>query len=127
MNKKKTKIIYWITTLLFLLPTAGSGIPELFFSAPEQVVNSLIKLSYPLYITKILGLAKILGAIAIFYDKKVKLKEWAYAGFTFLFIGAMLSHILAGDAVNAPAPFIILIIMSVSYFTWNKIITKDII
>lgn len=118
---KKNKMVYWTLTILFLLPTAGSGIPELFTSGPEQVVASLQLLGYPLYLMKILGLAKILGAVAILGNFSEKLKEWAYAGFTFNFIGAAASHALADDYGNIAAPIIILALSLGSYFFWNKI------
>lgn len=121
MNHKNIKISYWILTLLFLIPTAGSGIPELFMGEPQQTVESLIRLGYPLYLMKILGFSKILGSIAILSNKSPRLKEWAYAGFTFNFLGATASHILAGDASSAPIPFTIFMIMLGSYFTWHKL------
>ena len=113
---KKMNIAYWIITVLVLLPTAGSGIAELIGKAPEQTIKSLQLLGYPLYIMKILGTAKLLGAIAILSGKHKTLKEWAYAGFTFNFLGATASHVLAGDSANAPMPMIFLILLLVSYF-----------
>jgi hypothetical protein len=53
----------------------------------------------------ILGLAKILGAFTLVGNRPVCLMEWAYAGFSFLFLGAAASHMLANDATHAPVPF----------------------
>ena len=116
---KKNKTIYWILTLLFVLPTAGSGIPEFFTEGPGMVVQTLHQLGYPPYLMKILALAKLLGALAILTGKYRVLKEWAYAGFAFLFLGATASHILAGDLPHAPAPFVMLLIMFGSYYYWK--------
>jgi DoxX-like family len=69
---------------------------------------------------KILGLAKILGAIAILTRQSPKLTEWAYAGFAFDFLGATASHLLAGDSAHAPVPFIFFVLLMGSYFLWNK-------
>lgn len=121
----KNKIGYWILTLLVVLPSAGSAIPELFTNGPEQVVQSLQALGYPLYFLKILGLAKILGAIAIVTNKSPKLKEWAYAGFTFEFLGATASHILAGDAAHAGFPFVFFVLLMGSYYFNSKIQTAN--
>ena len=117
---KRNKFLYWILTLLVLAPTAGSGIPELFTSGPEAVLQAYHTLGYPLYLLKILGLSKILGAIAILYGRFPKLKEWAYAGFTFNFLGATASHLMAGDAAHAPFPFIFFLLLMGSYYFWNK-------
>jgi hypothetical protein len=114
MTKAK-QIAYWAVTLLVLLPTAGSGIPELFSHGPAATVQSLHTLGYPLYLMKITGLAKILGAITLLLNRPQFLVEWAYAGFSFLLLGATASHLLAGDWVHAPIPFTFLVLLMVSY------------
>jgi hypothetical protein len=114
MTKAK-QIAYWAVTLLVLLPTAGSGIPELFSHGPAATVQSLHTLGYPLYLMKITGLAKILGAITLLLNRPQLLVEWAYAGFSFLLLGATASHLLAGDWAHAPIPFTFLVLLMVSY------------
>lgn len=115
-DSKRTKLGYWILTTLVLLPTVGSGIPELFTGGPEATAQSLQLLGYPLYLMRILGAAKILGGIAILSGKSKTLKEWAYAGFAFDFLGATASHILAGDSIHAPMPFIFFALLMGSYY-----------
>ena len=56
------RILHWVFTLLVLLPTAASGIPDLFTHGLKATVQSYLLLGYPLYLMKILGFAKILGA-----------------------------------------------------------------
>jgi hypothetical protein len=73
---ERNKLFYWILTILVLAPTAGSGIPELFTRGPAMTVQSFHLLGYPLYLLKILGLAKILGAVAILTGRLPKMKEW---------------------------------------------------
>jgi uncharacterized membrane protein YphA (DoxX/SURF4 family) len=118
---KTNKIFYWILTLIVVVPAAGSGIFELFTNGPEAVVQSMHTLGYPLYLMKILGLAKIFGAIAILSDKSPRLKEWAYAGFTFDFVGATASHLFADDAGHAAFPFLFFLFLMGSLFFWDKI------
>jgi len=108
-------VAYWILTLLMVMPTAGSGIPELFLHGPAQPVQSLQTLGYPLYLMKILGLAKVLGAITVLANRPVRFVEWAYAGFSFLFLGATASHMLANDATHAPVPFCFFLLLLGSY------------
>jgi uncharacterized membrane protein YphA (DoxX/SURF4 family) len=121
MNANKRNIIsYWVLTILALAPTAGLGIPELFTHGPEMTVERFHTLGYPLYLMKILGLSKILGAIAILTGLSPKLKEWAYAGFTFDFLGATASQILAADYGHAPIPFVFFLLLMGSYFFWNQ-------
>ena len=116
MTRKQTTVLYWVLTLLVLLPTAGSGIPELFTDGPQSVAQTMLALGYPLYLMKMLGFAKILGAIAILSDRSRTLKEWAYAGFAFDLLGATTSHLLAGDAAHAPVPLVFFALLMGSYF-----------
>ena len=92
---------------------------ELFTDGPASIVQIMIALGYPLYSMKILGFAKMLGSAAILYGRFPKLKEWAYAGFAFDYLGATASHILAGDVVRAPFPFLFFVVMMVSYYLWR--------
>ena len=80
----------------------------------------MIALGYPLFLMKILGAAKILGGIAILSGKLPKMKEWAYAGFSFDFLGATASHILTGDVTYALFPFVFFLLLIVSYTLWHK-------
>lgn len=117
---KKDKWIYWIFTALFVLPMAGGGIPEL-FSAPAQLLATMAHLGYPPYLLKILGFAKIAGAVAIVSGFSPRLKEWAYAGFAFDLLGASASHFFAGDKTEPFIPLVLLLLMSVSYAYWHRL------
>ncbi len=114
-RKGGTAIAYWSIALLILIPTAGSGVPELFSHGPAQTVQSLQRLGYPLYLMKITGLAKILGAVVLVSNRPLRLVEWAYAGFSFLFLGATASHALARDFVHAPIPFVCFLLLLLPY------------
>ena len=117
---RRNKIIYWVITLILMVPGAGGGVVELFTNGPEPIVKIMLQLGYPLYLMKILGFAKILGGIAILSGKIPRLKEWAYAGFAFDFLGAAASHILAGDSPNAVFPLLFFIALMSSYLLWYK-------
>ena len=117
---KRNKIIYWIITLILMVPGAGGGVVELFTNGPEPIVKIMLQLGYPLYLMKILGFAKILGGIAILTGKIPRLKEWAYAGFAFDFLGATASHVLAGDTSSALFPLLFFIALMTSYLLWYK-------
>jgi len=62
---------------------------------------------YPQQLRIILGIAKPLGAIALLVPGLPKLKEWAYAGFTFAWICAVVAHYLAGDGAKALMPLLL--------------------
>jgi len=58
----------------------------------------LVASDIPQHLRIILGIAKLLGAITLVIPGVVKLKEWAYAGFTFAWISACVAHYLAKEA-----------------------------
>jgi hypothetical protein len=59
-------------------------------------------------------LSKLLGAITLVIPGVVKLKEWAYAGFTLAWILACVAHYLAKDGPVAFMPLILLLFLVVS-------------
>ena len=120
MTPKTTKVLYWIVTVLFCLGMLFSAVSELM--QVESAKEVMQHLGYPLYLNTILGVAKILGVIAIFQWKLKTIKEWAYAGFTIDFIGAAASIYFAGDgifAVLSVLPFFVVLFLS--YFLWKKV------
>jgi hypothetical protein len=65
----------------------------------------------------ILGIAKPLGAIILLVPGMGRLKEWAYAGFTFAWISAFIAHYLAKDGPIAFMPVVLLLLLVISYLT----------
>src|SRR5258706_15905418 len=98
MKPKTTKILYWAVTILFTLFFLMDGVMGMM--RVEQGREIMIHLGYPVYLMTILGVAKFTGALAIVQGKFPTLKEWAYAGFTFHFIGACASRAFAGDSIG---------------------------
>jgi hypothetical protein len=80
-------------------------------------------LGYPLYLFTFLAVAKILGIIAILVPGNRRLKEWAYAGFTFDLIGAVYSGLSVGDPLVGWIPvFVGLVFVFGSYITYHKLL-----
>lgn len=120
MSEKTSRVAYWIVTVLFSIPLAWSAIQYL-IEAPRMVQTMVGHLGYPAYFPKILGAFKLLGVAALLYPRFPRLKEWAYAGFTFDLIGAILSHLAVGDGpLIAAVPFAFLVLLVVSYVTWRR-------
>src|ERR1700730_8345262 len=103
---KKTKIIYWIFTGLLIVLMLFSSIPNIMVT--QQSIDMVSKhLGYPVYLIPFLGVAKLLGVIAILIPGVNRLKEWAYAGFVFDLTGAGYSSIAVGDPVVNSLPLLI--------------------
>ena len=110
---KKIPIIYWITTLWLALGMVSTGIVQI-IKMEEEVLN-FNKLGYPTYLLTLIGIAKILGVIAILSPKFPILKEWAYAGFTFTMSGAIISHIVVQDELTSLfGPTLLLVLTFIS-------------
>ena len=91
---KTRSIVYWTTTILVAFFMSG-GIAQLvqYRANPHGVVPDL---GYPMYFFAILGVWKVLGAIAILVPRYPRLKEWAYAGIFFDLTGAAASCAAVG-------------------------------
>ncbi len=89
---KKDKFIYWTCTGLFSAFMLFSAIPDIF--QEKQAQEFIVNLGYPIYFIPFIGVAKLLGSIAILLPNLFKLKEWAYAGLTFDLIGAVYSNLM---------------------------------
>jgi len=120
---KGVRIAGWIATGLFAALMTVSGIS--FLVAPAPVVETFGHLGYPLYFARLLGLAKLLGVAALLAPRVVNLREWAYAGFTFVLVAALLSHRLSGDGAGraAPAAFTLGLLLA-SYFLRRRAATS---
>ena len=113
--KKRNKIIYWIATIwlsLGMLSTGTVQILKLKGDGPGSV-DSMTHLGYPVYFVTLLGIAKILGVIALLIPKFPLLKEWAYAGFFFMMSGAVFTHIAAGNSISEIFPSLLLLVLTV--------------
>jgi hypothetical protein len=92
---KAKNIVYWIMTGLVAFFIGGGGASQIwqYRTNPHGIIPELL---YPAYFFAILGLWKMLGAIAILVPHFPLLKEWAYAGIFFDLTGAAASCALVG-------------------------------
>ncbi|MBY0427057.1 MAG: DoxX family protein, partial [Cytophagales bacterium] len=119
MNKTTINVIYWITTGLILAMMLFSAVTS-FIENPEGA-KMLVAIGYRPYVLQLLAVGKVLGAIAILTPGFPRLKEWAYAGFTFDLIGAGYSFYASGFAVKDWIFIVILLgILAASYIFHHK-------
>jgi hypothetical protein len=115
---KRSKIVYWISTLWLALGMLATGTLQLFKAKAEGAlappgVYGITHLGYPIYFLTILGFWKILGVVAVLIPRFPLLKEWAYAGFFFAMTGAAFSHIAVGDPMKELVPSLLLLTLTV--------------
>lgn len=113
---KRDKILYWVFTGLIALFFLYSA--YLYLSRDVKLTEGFKYLGYPAYFIPLLGLAKLAGALALVNPWSDKLKEWAYAGFTFTLVGAIWTHAATHSAVTMPLVF--LVVLAISYFFYGR-------
>lgn len=120
---KKEKILFWTATTLIAL---FEGVMPALTSQTELAKEGIRHLGYPEYFGNALVVFKILGVLILVIPQVPKrLKEWAYAGFTFDFLFAAISH-GAVDGVNGQTffPLVVLGVLAVSYVYYHKLNTS---
>jgi uncharacterized membrane protein YphA (DoxX/SURF4 family) len=93
-SSRRETILFWVFTGLFCAFMLTSTIPNI-LSAPEWV-DVFKQLGYPLYMLPFIGIAKLLGIIALLVPGFPRIKEWAYAGMFFDLTGAVYSGLVVG-------------------------------
>ena len=120
---KTTKIIFWISTGLLSLMMLFAGLS---YFTNTMVKEGFVHFGFPDYFRVELGVAKILGAIALILPwVPSKIKEFAYAGFAIDFVSAFIAHMSIGDplkvAIGSVAALVILVVSYIYYFKMKEI------
>lgn len=113
---KRNKIIYWIATVWLAFGMGFTGSVQL--ARTKDEIDLMSRIDFPVYFLTILGMWKLLGAIAILVPKFPLVKEWAYAGFFFAMSGAIFCHLAVGDAGAADyvGPSLLIVLTVVSWY-----------
>jgi len=118
MSSKFINRAYWACTTLLSALMLLSGAGDLL--RLQAFVEDLRRLGYPGYLLTVLGIAKLLGVSALFYPGAPRLKEWAYAGFTFDLGGATISQVLSGPTMaRVMPPMFCTLVLASSYLTYR--------
>ena len=117
---KTTKIVYWISTGLVVVGMVLSFFNYLF---NPVMVAGYAHIGFPDWFRVELGIAKLLGALALGIPAvPARIKEWAYACFFVNFFSAFFAHYFVGDPlVNQIAPIALVVILVVSYLSREQL------
>ena len=108
-------IAYWgATGVVTIVPLLAAFA---YLTTSPEAVENFRHVGYPQQLRVLLGVAKLAGAIVLLLPRLPKLKEWAYAGFTFMWIAATVAHYLAGDKPLFLLPVALIAVLTVSYVT----------
>ncbi|MFE3446693.1 DoxX family protein [Nocardia sp. NPDC059180] len=89
-------IVYWVTTLIVVAESIIGGVWDV---TRTDYIRDVVEaqLGYPWFLPVIIGVCKIPGALVLLAPRMPRLKEWAYAGMVFIYIGASASHFAEGN------------------------------
>ena len=108
------RVAYWLTTGLVVF-FIGSGGVAYALRVPD-VVQGVVALGFPAHFVVLLGVWKVLGALAIAMPGFPLLKEWAYAGIIFDLTGAASATLATGgEWWHVAAPLSIAALVAVSW------------
>jgi uncharacterized membrane protein len=96
---RTVSIVYWVATVLVAAELALGGIWDLLrISYVQRIIEQL---GYPSYLLTIIGIWKVPAAVVLLLPHfSTRLKEWAYAGATFIYTGAIASHLTVGNGTS---------------------------
>lgn len=106
-------IAYWVTTLIIASELALGGVWDILRT--DYVRDVFERLGYPIYVAVVIGVPKVPAAVVLVLPRLARLKEWAYAGAVFTYMGAAASHIIVGDisfGLQAPGVFAVIALAS---------------
>lgn len=122
-SSKRNRIIFWVCTGLFSAFMLSSAIPNIM--SAQEWIDIFKMLGYPIYMLPFIGMAKLLGVIAILVPGFPRIKEWAYAGLFFDLTGAVYSGLSVGG--YDPQMLVMLVpfgLGTLSYIYHHKLISK---
>ena len=114
-QESKRHAAYWITTALLEMELILGGVWDIL--RVPQVRELVDRLGYPAYFLIILGIWKLLGALALAVPRSPRLKEWAYAGVVFDLTGAIASQ-LASHLVQPGQLAYITLMLAITAASW---------
>ena len=112
---KARKITYWISTIWLALGLVSTGIFQTL--GVQEEVQFILELGYPSYLLMLLGVSKLLAAVAILAPGALRIKEWAYAGVVFTMSGAIYSHLASGQPEGIFPPILLMALTVISWYT----------
>ncbi len=122
MSTRTLKILYWITTVLFVLVVCVPA-ALFFFTDKSMTLDVMRELGYPEYFSYELNLAKAIGGLVLILPWFApRFKEWAYVGFFIDTLSAALALAMVPKyAGMAWFPFVCFLFAVASYVLWHKL------
>lgn len=113
-----SKYLYWGATGLLATLMLFSGVMYFVADAPAATFE---RLGFPDYFRIQLGIAKLVGGVALLVPLPRWIKEWTYAGFAIDLGSAAIAHLAVGDPVSTLiAPVVGSLLLITSYVSYHQ-------
>lgn len=119
---KAMVIAFWVVTGLFCLEMSFTAYYELVML--PDAADAFARLGFPADSFRVqLSWAKVVGVLALLVPAvPARIKEWAYAGFAFNLVSALIAHASIGDIPLAFVPATITSVLWIaSYSLWRSL------
>lgn len=111
-TRRRRTVTYWVTTGVVVAESLVGGVADLLRLDP--FFSQLVQLGYPAYLATILGIAKLLAALALAAPRLPRLKEWAYAGIMINMLGAAASQVAVGNGPGDWLPPLVFAVLAMT-------------
>ncbi len=91
--------LYWLATMYIVLTSFWGGVAAILHAPP--VFDEVLRLGYPPHFSTVLGVWKVLGAMALAIPRRPLLKEWAYAGMFIDVTAAIAAYAAVVDGISS--------------------------
>jgi uncharacterized membrane protein YphA (DoxX/SURF4 family) len=108
MSTKAKKVAIWVVSVLLAAEYAFASIPKLI--GQDEAVQGFRHAGFSDGFRLFIGAAEAAGAIGLLVPR---LRMWAAAGLSIIMIGALVTHVRAGDPVAKMAPAAISLVLLV--------------
>ena len=110
---------FWSVTVLLCLQMGFTAYAQLTL---PQVAEAFTRLGFPDYFRMELTWAKLLAVMVLLAPVPSRLKEWAYAGFAFTLVSALIAHLAVGDGPEAWGFAVGTgVLWGLSYYFWRRL------
>ena len=114
VRKNRNNIIYWVATLWLALGMFSTGLVQLL--QEPTTIEVMTGMGYPASFLIMLGFAKILGVLVLLAPRMPLIKEWVYAGFMFITVGAGYAYIAVGNFNDLYHLGLFFVLITVSWY-----------
>jgi DoxX-like family len=121
-RSRKATVVFWIATGLFCLQLSFTAYYELLLL--PDAAQAFARLGFPADFFRIeLSWAKVAGVVVLLLPRiPARFKEWAYAGFAFNLVSALIAHASIHDIPLACVPSTFASVLWVmSYVLWRRL------